>query len=163
MANGQADPRREVAETLIKAVSISGIPIVSWSKSTEAGILQELGERYEDLGDELAAIRERVVDLHPLVSKYVVHPGFFSRRSFDSTAYSIKNVLPVLVEGKDYKNLEGVATGLDASLDFVRIINGVFSQQDEQVLREGLLMYCKQDTQALIDIQAALTVLMKTR
>ena len=163
LANGKGDPRREVAETLIKAVSISGIPIVSWSKSTEAGILQNLGERFEDLEDKLAAIRERVIDLHPVVSAYVVHPGFFGRRSLDSSPFSIKNVLPVLVEGQDYKNLEGVATGLDASLDFVRIVNGVFNQQEEKVLREGLLKYCKQDTRALIDVQVALTALGKTR
>ena len=69
--------------------------------------------------------------------------------------------MPVLVEGEDYKNLEGVSSGLDASLDFVRIINGVFTRQEEQSLREGLLEYCKQDTQAMIDVQHAIVRLAK--
>ena len=161
LADGCEDPRRQLAESLIEAVSVSKIPIVAWSKSTEVGILKRLGEKYNDLKAALDIIRERVVDLLPVVSANVIHPKFFNRRSLDSSPYSIKNVLPVLVEGEDYKNLEGVSSGLDASLDFVRIINGVFTRQEEQSLREGLLEYCKQDTQAMIDVQHAIVRLAK--
>jgi hypothetical protein len=156
LAPGKDDPRRAVAETLIKAVSVSGIPIVTWSKKTESGILKALEEQYDGLAAELNFIRARVVDLLPVVSEYIFHPGFFRRASLDSSTYSIKNVLPVLVEGQDYKHLDGVASGLDASLDYVRLINGIYDRQEEQVLRSNLLAYCKLDTQAMIDIQLTL-------
>jgi hypothetical protein len=161
LAPGHDDPRRAVAETLIKAVSKPGIPIVAWSKKTEAGILRALGELYDDLSVELDAIHARVVDLLPIVSEYVLHPGFFRRASLDSSTYSIKNVLPVLVEGQDYKNLDGVASGLDASLDYVRLINGIYDLQEEQRLRRDLLAYCKLDTQALTEIQLTLLSMAK--
>lgn len=159
LADGCDDPRRKLAEALIEAVSVSAIPILAWHKSTEVGILKKLGEKYQDLKVALDIIRERVVDLHPIVSKNVIHPKFFSRPSFDSTPYSIKNVLPVLAEGKGYKNL---GTGMDASLGFVRILNGVLTQQEEQSFRKELLDYCKQDTESLIDIQDAIVRLTKS-
>ena len=88
LAPGHDDPRRAVAETLIKAVSEPGIPIVTWSKKTEAGILKALGELYDDLSIELDAIHARVVDLLPVVSEYVLHPGFFRRASLRYSAIS---------------------------------------------------------------------------
>ena len=159
LADGCEDPRRQVAESLIEAVSVSGIPVVAWNKSTEVGILKRLGEKYGDLKAALDIIRGRVVDLLPIVSENIIHPEFFKRHSLDSSPYSIKNVLPVLVKGESYKKLERVTSGLDASLEFVRIINGVCDRQEEQYLREGRLKYCKQDTRALIDVQNAIVKL----
>jgi hypothetical protein len=92
---------------------------------------------------------------------HVLHPEFFRRASLDNSTYSIKNVLPVLVEGQDYKNLDGVASGLDASLDYVRLINGIYDLQEEQRLRSDLLAYCKLDTQALTEIQLTLLSMAK--
>ncbi len=156
LANGKDDPRREVAETLIKAVSLSNIPIVVYHESTEKNILTSLGIWSVDLAETLTAISDRIVDLHPLVRNHITHPMLFGPRLLESTTYSIKNVLPALVAGEDYKNLEGVSSGMEASLDFVRIINGAVSQKEEQTLREGLRKYCRKDTQAMIDVQRAL-------
>lgn len=163
LADGRDDPRREIAEALIAEVSVPDIPIVTWNQSTEIGILKNLGKKYPHLEGALSSIRNRVVDLRPVVLNHIVHPGFFGRRSLDSSPYSIKNVLPVLVKGEGYKNLEDVATGLDANQTFMRIINGVCKQEKEQELRKALLKYCCQDTRALIDVQAALEMLCEIK
>jgi len=156
LAPGHDDPRRAVAETLIDAIALSNIPIVVYHESTEKNILTSLGIWSADLAETLTVISDRIVDLHPLVRDHITHPKLFGPRLLESTTYSIKNVLPALVAGEDYKNLEGVSSGMEASLDFVRIINGAVSQREEQTLREGLRKYCRQDTQAMIDVQRVL-------
>ena len=156
LASGDEDPRREVAESLIAAVSIPDIPIVVYHETTEKGILQSLEKKLPNLAESLSSIRGRVVDLHPIVRDHIVHPGFFTANALESSAYSIKNVLPVLVPGEDHKNLVGVSKGLDASQTFEAIIHGVHDNEKEEALRQELREYCKKDTSGMVDIQKVL-------
>ena len=74
-------------------------------------------------------------------------------------SYSIKNVLPALVPGFNYTNLE-INNGGDASLAFENLIFET-DQQSIAKTRQNLLDYCKLDTLAMVKIIGSLFNIMK--
>lgn len=64
--------------------------------------------------------------------------------------YSIKNVYPALVGGS-YEEMT-ISGGGQASQEFARVTFTDVPDEERQKVREGLLQYCKLDTQAMIDI-----------
>ena len=90
-----------------------------------------------ELGRELDSIRERVVDLLPVVRAHVYHRDFHG-------SFSLKSVLPALT-GAGYGDLE-IADGLAATLTLERRLFG--KCDDDEVA--ALLEYCKRDTWGLV-------------
>ncbi len=69
-------------------------------------------------------------------------------------SYSIKAVLPALVPGLSYNDLE-IKEGGSASNTFLSMVNGTF-EGDLQETRRQLLEYCKMDTFAMVKILEAI-------
>lgn len=81
----------------------------------------------------------------------------FSQRYYYTKAmqgsYSIKYVLPALYPNDpelDYHNLPVVHNGGEASDTFLRLIGK--PKEEQERLRNGLLVYCKLDTYAMVKV-----------
>jgi predicted RecB family nuclease len=150
LAEGDDDPRRQFAETLIEALAASNAPILVYS-AYEQTRLKQLACELPDLSESLNALIVRLVDLLRIVRGAVYFPEFqFSN--------SIKSVAPALCPGFGYDDLKGVADGGAASAEFLRLASGNLTMPEEVAnLRAGLLAYCERDTQAMVEVHEALT------
>lgn len=135
------DPRRKIAESLVKDTPKTGSVIV-YHKAFEASIIENLSEMYEDLKNDLLSIRDRLVDLEIIFkNKYYYNPLFYG-------SSSIKVVLPTLFpndEELNYKKFNHVHNGLEAAS---------YLRQDDysEEIKQDLLEYCKLDTLAMVKI-----------
>jgi hypothetical protein len=134
------DPRRPFAERLLETLGNKG-SIVVYS-SFEATRLRELGEHFEDLAPTLERVRKRIVDLLPLIRDHVYDPEFHG-------SFSLKSVLPALVPGLGYDDLE-ITDGGVASLAYTEMQATLTARKRWIALRAALLAYCKRDTEALL-------------
>ena len=100
------------------------------------------------LADQLLAIRDRFVDLEPLIKDH------FYDLSFQGS-YSIKKVLPVVAPGLSYQGMN-VANGADAAGVFLNMVlnrvQTLVNQGYTVPSRANLLEYCKKDTWAMVEI-----------
>ena len=103
---------------------------------------------FDDLESDIEYVKDRLVDMEKLVSKFVYHPGFNGRTS-------IKVVLPVLVPEMDYSELE-ISNGDDALAMFYRIAKGQLHPDSVESTRLALMEYCKLDTLAMVRIHDVL-------
>ena len=147
LAEGSHDCRREFIETLLTDIGDVG-SIVVYS-SYENTILTNLQKWFHDLVPDIGAIKDRLVDMEKLISKFVCHPDFQGRTS-------IKATLPVLVPHMDYSGLE-ISGGGDASAIFYRLAKGQVQPDMVKSTRKALAEYCKMDTLAMVRIHAVLT------
>jgi Domain of unknown function(DUF2779) len=150
LANGNGDPRRQFAETLIEALAAFAGPILVYSDYEKSRLKQLAGE-FPDLTESLNALIARLLDLLPIVRGAVYFPEFkFSN--------SIKSVAPALCPGFGYADLEGVADGGTASAAFLQLASGYLTVPEEvDELRSALLAYCQRDTLAMVEVHRALT------
>jgi hypothetical protein len=136
--DGFDDPRVEFARTLLQTLGNEG-SIVVYS-SFEASRIKELMQALPQLSDELNKLLIRIVDLLKLIRTHCYHPEFHG-------SFSIKSVLPVLVPGLDYSDLEINDGGL-ASTAYAEIVHPDTTQERRDHLRKCLLDYCERDTEA---------------
>jgi len=86
----------------------------------------------------------------PLVRRHIYLPAF--RGSF-----SLKAVVPALVDGFGYGDLRQIADGAAASAAFLRLASGAVTDPEEAArLRSALGVYCERDTLALVELHRAL-------
>lgn len=150
LAEGDEDPRRRFAETLIEALEAFDAPIIVYS-TYEQTRLKELAEEFFALRAPLNAIIARLVDLLPIVRSAVYFPEF-------GFTNSIKFVAPALCPGFGYDDLKEIADGGAASAAFLRLASSHITHPGEaDQLRAALLAYCKRDTLALFEVHRALT------
>jgi hypothetical protein len=64
-------------------------------------------------------------------------------------------VLPALVPEMSYQNLS-IQDGMQASLDYLRMIDSKTPEDENAKIRDDLLVYCSQDTLAMMKIRDAL-------
>ena len=145
LAEGLADPREAFATSLLKALETEGSICVY--SSYEQGVLRRLAESLPQLTPELNALVARLVDLLPVIRENIYLPAFHG-------SYSIKKVLPALVPGFDYSQLQ-VQDGLQAGLAFAKMLDEP-DPDSRQAVRNDLLAYCGQDTLAMVKIRVAL-------
>lgn len=137
----QSDPRRALAECLIKNCGDKG-SIVVYNEGFEKGRNKELADLFPDLSDKLLAINERVVDqLVPFRNRYLYGPTQHS-------SASIKKTLPAFTD-LSYADME-VHNGAEASTRYEAFIKGKMSDAEAQILFDGLEKYCGQDTYAMV-------------
>jgi predicted RecB family nuclease len=149
LADGRTDPRPEFARTLLAALRHRRQPILVWS-SFESSRLAELATAQPEYSAEIAGVRARLVDLHPIVRGHVGHPEF-------GGSFSLKSVAPALAPEIAYDDLDGVSDGGEASTALVRLALGAFeSAEEETAMRCALLEYCGRDTLALLELHRAL-------
>lgn len=143
LADGQSDPRRHFAESLIKVVGDIG-PIFVYNAPFERSRMQELANYYPDLATALEAAIDRIVDLLPIAREYYYHPEMRG-------SWSIKAVLPTIAPDLSYENLE-VANGGMAQDAFTEMMHPDTLPERRQQLHDALLLYCERDTLAMVRI-----------
>jgi predicted RecB family nuclease len=149
LADGQTDPRRELAETLISALGQSSEPILMYT-GYERTVIKGLISAVPGLKKPLLKIIDRLMDLKAVVSGYYYNADFMG-------SYSLKSVGPALADELSYDDLDDVADGMAAANTFAAIVSGLISDPIEIArLRKALLVYCKQDTWATVEVQKAL-------
>ena len=142
------DPRPRLADRLIEAVGSHG-SICTYS-GYERSVLTALAAAVPERADELAAVSARLFDLLPVVRNTCYHPEF--RGSF-----SIKNVLPALVPGMGYGDLE-IPDGQAASVAYMRALDGGDGEERQRLFGD-LRAYCARDTLAMVRLREALGAL----
>ncbi len=143
LADGQSDPRRPFATSLIDAVGTDG-PIVVYNAPFERSRMQELADYYADLAPALQGAIDRLVDLLPIAREHYYHPEMRG-------SWSIKAVLPTIAPDLAYDNLE-VANGGMAQEAFAEIMQAETTPERRQQLHDALLLYCERDTIAMVRI-----------
>lgn len=140
--NDKQLPAHDLLKTLSEQVGDTG-NIVTWNKSFETGRNREMAEQYPEYKAFMESVNERVFDLMEIFSKqHYVHHDF-------KGSNSIKKVLPVLVSGFTYDELE-ISNGLAAALKWYEAVTN--DEVDKGATFKALLEYCKLDTLAMVEI-----------
>lgn len=137
---------RHFAENMIKDIPENGSVIV-YNMGFEHSRINELAKMFPDLADELMRINNNMVDFLPPFKKR----QFYTKEMQGSA--SIKKVLPALFPNDpelDYHNLPVVHNGSEASDTFLSLKGK--SKEEQEKLRNGLLVYCELDTYAMVKI-----------
>ena len=140
-------PAHELLSNLKQQIGPSG-SVITWNKSFEMGRNREMAEQYPEFAGLMNSINDRVFDLMEIFSKqHYVHHKF-------KGSSSIKKVLPVLVDGFSYDDMD-ISNGQAAAL---RWYEAVTSDDTELASKtyESLLEYCKLDTLAMVEIYKTL-------
>ena len=155
LADGAGDPREPFAEALL-AVCQGAETIVAYNATFEIQRIDQLARAVPRLAVALKKLRKRVLDLLPVVRDHVYHPDF--RGSF-----SLKSVLPALVSGFGYDDLDIQDGGAAAaSLEVLLLGEGALTSVDKDALRRQLLAYCERDTLAMVKLYDRLRELAPT-
>jgi predicted RecB family nuclease len=149
LADASRECERELANGLIDKLGGHGAILVY--SNFEKTRLSALRDSFPDMAARLQSIIDRLIDLLSLIDKHVYHPEF--RGSF-----SIKRVLPVLVDGLSYEDLD-VKDGDTAIARFAGMARRRIRSADVALTRQQLLAYCKQDTLAMVKLHEALIAL----
>ncbi len=140
------DPRRSLAEQLVKDIPLNACSL-AYNMAFEKRVLKDLANLYPDLSKHLLDIREKMKDL--MIPFY--NRDYYTKEMQGS--YSIKYVLPALFPNDrslDYHNLPVVHKGDEASNAFYTLAN--HTKEEQEVIRNGLLVYCGLDTFAMVKI-----------
>lgn len=136
------DPSRAFAISLIAMCSNSWSVFV-YNAGFEGARIKELAERFADLATDLLAIKERLVDLHPIAKANYYHPS-------QQGSWSIKAVLPAVAPDLSYEALEGVQNGGMAMDAYMEAIHPNTSPTRKAQIEQQLLAYCGLDTFAMV-------------
>lgn len=136
------DPSRRFAESLVAACGNSG-PVFVYNAGFEGARIGELAERFPGLAAALLAIKERLVDLHPVTRENYYHPS-------QQGSWSIKAVLPAIAPELSYKSLDGVQDGGMAMDAYLEAIHPDTLPERKAEIEKQLLAYCGLDTFAMV-------------
>jgi hypothetical protein len=124
-------------KSLLNATKAKGTILV-YNKAFEITRLKEIARDFPEFSGEIEERISRIVDLMiPFQKRYYYKPEM-------KGSYSIKYVLPALVPGLSYENLE-IQEGGSASIAFESLYYETDLFKIEQT-RKNLLEYCKMDT-----------------
>jgi hypothetical protein len=143
LCNEDKDPREDFTQTLLEVSGTKGNMVIY--TSYETGVLNSLIEHFPQYADELQSVIYRLKDLHAIIRKNFYHPKFYG-------SFSLKYVLPALVPEMSYDKLS-IQDGMQASLDYLRMIDPGTDEKEKATIREDLLTYCGQDTLAMVKIR----------
>lgn len=152
LADGAADPRQEFLDQLLACLPPNAC-ILTWNQTFEEQRLKELGEAFPERNAEVQAVIANLRDLMvPFRAKAIYHWQL-------NGSYSIKAVLPALVPGLSYAELE-VNNGEMAASTWLQMHN----ESDGKLaagLRQQLLEYCHLDTLAMVRILEKMREMVK--
>jgi hypothetical protein len=140
------DPREELTTGLLASLGRSGSICVY--SGYEIRVIRELSRALPRHRAALRALLPRVWDLLPVVREHYYHPAFHG-------SFSIKSVLPALVPGLSYDDLE-LRSGREAAVAYVRGLETV-DESARRTIQRHLLEYCARDTLALVELRRALS------
>ena len=137
----RSDPRRALAEALVKGCAKKG-SIVVYNQAFEMTRNKELAELFPDLADDILAINERIIDqLIPFRNR-----ALYSYKQKSSA--SIKYVLPAFSD-LSYKGMN-IANGGEAMSKYLAFLEGNQTEEESKQMFADLLKYCGQDTYAMV-------------
>jgi hypothetical protein len=136
---GDFDP---LARSLIGALPSAG-PIFAYNASFEEQVLLRLAELLPGQAAALRSIAGRLVDLLP-----VARAAYYHRDMRGS--WSIKSVMPTIAPELNYEKLDEVRDGDGAQLAFLGLRSRNMKPERAQALRNALLLYCRNDTWAMV-------------
>jgi hypothetical protein len=142
LADGPGDPRPDLARRLVEVTA--NVDRVAMYTGFERSRIRSLRDAVPSLAAELEALDGKLVDLKPVVSTYVYHPGF-------GGSFSIKDVLEPLAPDCSYDRL-AVNDGMVASVRIARMLltGDEMDPAERERMRGELLEYCKLDTWAMV-------------
>jgi hypothetical protein len=153
LADSNEDPRSELLLSL-KAIKDKGT-ILAYNMSFEKRVLKDLAEKFPREAEWINEIIIRIDDLIiPFKNFWYYHPK-------QHGSCSIKYVLPALTN-ITYSNLE-IKKGDQASREYYRINFKECSKEEKEKTRKALLIYCGQDTQAMVDIFNILSIVSEVK
>jgi CRISPR/Cas system-associated exonuclease Cas4 (RecB family) len=137
------DPRRRVAEDLLRAIPSTGA-IIAYNAGFERSCIRQLAAAFSDLQNQLEGLAERVVDLLPVTRRHWYHRD-------QRGSWSIKAVLPTIRSDPGYEVL-AVPDGSAAQAAYLEAIApGCADWRREQIDRD-LRDYCALDTLAMVKL-----------
>ena len=142
LAVSGCDPRPQLAKALVKACE-GAETVVAYNAGFEKGCIIGLAQVCPELEEQLMAIADKLADLLPMVRNNVYHPQFHG-------SFSIKSVLPALIPGMGYTDLD-IASGDLAALKLEKMMLGEIEGNTDE-LRSALLKYCEMDTLAMVEL-----------
>jgi len=146
LAPSGTDPRRELAENLVKDIPKNTCTI-AYNMMFEKMVIKNLANSYPDLKGHLMNIHDNIKDLMiPFKDR-----DYYTKEMEGS--YSIKYVLPALFPNDDslnYHNLELIHNGSEAMSMYANLDN--MSKEEQEKVRKSLLKYCELDTYAMVKI-----------
>ena len=155
LAKEGTDPRRALAESLVKNIPID-VCCLAYNMSFEKRVIRRLADQNSDLESHLMCIHD---NLHDLMIPF--QRGQYYTRSLQGS-YSIKYVLPALCPGDpdlDYHQLDEVHNGSEASFAFADMPN--HTPEEIAGTRKNLLKYCGLDTLGMVKVLGRLRDLVK--
>ncbi len=130
--------------------------VLVYNQSFEKARLKEMAELFPEYREHLLNIRDNIIDLMiPFFNQ-----DYYTKEM--AGRWSIKVVLPALYPkdpSLDYHNLEQVHKGDEASNSYLLL--PTLSTEEQNVLRNNMLKYCKLDTYAMVKIYEKLIEVVK--
>lgn len=146
LAKPNIDPRRELAEALVRDIP-SNSCVLAYNMKFEKMVIKDLANNYQDLSSKLMNIHDNMYDLMiPFKDR-----DYYTKEMNGS--FSIKYVLPALFPSDpslDYHNLDLIHNGEEAMSQFAELGNKTIEEQ--KTIRKSLLKYCELDTYAMVKI-----------
>jgi hypothetical protein len=141
-------PMRRVAESLLDALGRKG-PILAHHASFEKKRINDLASFAPGRVRELRGLDSRFVDTERMTKKFYYHPSMMG-------SWSLKRIVPAIAPDLDYKNLEEVRDGGEASEAYLEMIAADTPSERKAELRTALERYCGRDTLALVRLMRVL-------
>lgn len=146
LAEEAGDPRSALIEAL-RSIGPEGT-VLAYNVSFERGVIRALAEAFPGDADFLASLDRRLQDLMtPFSSFWYYHPD-------QHGSCSLKAVLPILTDST-YEGMD-IAEGGQAQREFQRVVFGDVGGDEKDRVLGALREYCRQDTQAMVDLLEAL-------
>ena len=149
LADAPEDPRDAFARALVDAC-VGAKTLLAYNAPFEARCLEGLSKALLHHARQLMALSKRLRDLLAIMREHVYHAEF--RGSF-----SIKGVLPALVPGLGYDDLQIRDGGsASAALEAMLLGGDALTSEARRGLRRDLLRYCERDTFAMVRLHERL-------
>lgn len=169
LAKTLEDEREELVKELVKRIPIkeTGGSMLAQNVSFEKGRIKELATMFPEYKEELLAIRDAGRDLIEIIqnNKELYKSLGFDKYDYStvnyynndqSGSYSIKKTLPLFTD-LSYKILE-VQNGTDALVQYASYDNMTIEERERK--QNALVIYCQQDTWAMVEILKGLRKLV---
>ncbi len=144
LAEGPQDARPPLARAMLEATA--GAERVVMYTPFERTRIRSLQVAVPELANDLKALEDKLIDLHPVIRDHVYHSDF-------QGSFSLKYVLHPLVPELTYNDLV-IVDGLVASVEIARLLFVAqrIPPEERDRVRQDLLDYCERDTWAMVKL-----------
>lgn len=144
LGDPNGDPRPGLIAFMLKNIGPEG-SLLAYNSAFETSRIKEMADNFPESAPALLALADRAVDLmQPFKQQAYVLPEFRGR-------YSIKVLLPAMIPDMTYEGLP-IGNGADAQLAYMDMVTGKMDRAQIEKTRADLLVYCGQDTMAMVKI-----------